>query len=216
MDDYDIPRRSSRKANGGGWFLYLIVLAAVGGGIYYFWNNGFDVKTVEKFFTTNELPSGVSDFFKKTPTGVKTFADKSQSFIKSGIDLLTEKPKEAATNVFNDVAKTATESVKKEAAQFLGLSPTSTAPTTIAIPSNISIVRPVRQNLSLLMDTDKEDISYVIDWGDKQTTRGSLIKKESKIIDHLWSEAGEYTVAVDIIGKDTGKKTFAFPVTIQK
>lgn len=211
MDEYDFPRRSRR---GGGWLLYLIVLALVGGGIYYVWNGSFDMRKVKKILDNQTISSGVSGAFEKTPEKTKAFKEKADGFIKSTIDFVTEKPKEIATNFFNDVKNTAVESARKEAAKVLG---PSIGGGGVVAPSNISIVRPARQSLSLLIDADTDEaIAYSIDWGDSRADKGLVVQKESKIIDHIWAESGDYTVKVDIEGKNTGKKSFSFPITILK
>ncbi len=212
MDDYDFPRRSKK---GSGWLLYLIVLILVGGGIYYAWNGSFDLQKTKKILDNGAISSGISSAFEKTPEKAKAFKEKADGIIKSTIDFIVEKPKEITTNFFNDVKNTAIESARKEAAKVLG--PATLGGGGTPAPSNISIVRPAKQSLSLLIDTDaSEDIAYVIDWGDSRADKGLVAQKGSKIVDHIWNESGDYVVKVDIEGKNTGKKSFSFPITILK
>ncbi len=221
-DDFQPRRSSSRK--GASWLLYLIVLAVVGGGIYYAWNNAFDFTKAKKFFDNQEISSGISGVLGKTPEKVKSWKEKMDTAIKSTVAFLTEKPKEAAVNFVQDVKDSALESARKEATKVLGLPKAIVAGSPQAgggqnagdIPSNISIVRSVRQNLSVLIDADNEDSTYAIDWGDGKTDKGSVLQKGSKTIDHLWIETGDYIVKVDVEGKAAGKKTFSFPITIAK
>lgn len=211
MDDYDFYRRPKK---GGGWLSYCIVLALVAGGIYYIWNGSFDIKKAQKILDNDLISLGVSGALEQTPGKARAFKEKADGLIKSTIGFVTEKPKEIAANLFNDVKNTAVESARKEAAKVLG--PSISGGGTGA-PSNISIVRPARQSLSLLIDADADEaIAYGIDWGDFRTDKGLVDKKGSTIIDHIWAESGDYAVKVDIEGKNTGKKTFSFPITILK
>ncbi len=210
MNDDEYPRRSRGKKGGGG-ILYLVLLVAVAGGIWYFWNSGFDIGKATRAISGESLSIGIGKLFDQTPGHAQTAKDAGASLVKSGMELLIEKPKEAVTGFANEMTKAGIEVARKELGQVLGV-PIGT----LGEQSSVSIVRPVQQNLSLLIGADVEDLLYSVNWGDKQAISGSVKKGESKSIEHFWKELGDYSILVEITGTATGKKSYTFPVTIQK
>lgn len=214
-DDY--PRDRKRSSS---WLWYTFILAAVAGSIYYSWNRSFDFAEVKKILDNKSLSSLLSETANKVPEKTKNWKEKIDAGITSGIALLTKKPKEIAGNFLTDIKNTALESARKQADQVLGVGGGGgVAPVAGgggAPPSNISIVRPARQSLSLLITAENEDISYSIDWGDTIIDTGSVVQKTNKTIEHVWAASGDYTVKVDIERKTMGKQTFVFPITILK
>lgn len=217
-DDY--PRNRERNGN---WFWYAFILAAVAGGIYYFWHKSFDFTEVKKILDNKSISSTLSGIANKVPEKTKNWKEKIDAGITSGIGFITKKPKEIAGNFLTDIKNTALESARKQADQVLGVggggggapvggSGSGGGPS----PSNISIVRPARQSLSLLITAENEDIVYSIGWGDSVTDTGSVAQKTNKTIEHVWAASGDYTVKVNIEGKTLGKQTFVFPITILK
>lgn len=205
------------------WFLYILLLAAVAGGIWYFWNGSFDVSAMKKLWNNKEISADVSGAVGKGGSQIKGWwKEKIDSGIKFGIALLTEKPKEIAGDFISDIKTTALESARKQADKALGVSGGSSTGLTAggggasAPPQNISIVRPARQSLSLLITAENEDISYTIDWGDSLADKGQVIKGSSKTVEHVWAASGEYAVKVSAEGKSAGTQTFIFPITILK
>ncbi len=210
MYDDEYPRRPSRNKGGGG-ILYIVLLAAVAGGVWYAWNSGFDMKKASRAISGDSLSIGIGKLFDTTPGKAGMAKDASASFLKSSMELLVEKPKAIVTGFAGEMAKAGIEVARKQAAQVLGV-PVGT----LGEQSSVSIVRPVQQNLSLLIGADTEDLLYSVNWGDTQAASGSVRKGESKSIEHFWSALGEYSILVEITGTATGKKSYTFPVTIQK
>lgn len=210
-DDDDIPRRKSRKSGGGSGIAFMALIVVVGAGIWYAWDKGFDTKKVKRFISGDLFKATASDTVGTTTMSVESLKDTGAALVKSSLDILIEKPKEIATGLFQDVKEVAVDSARREAAKVLGV-PVGT----LGEDPGVSIVRPVQQNLSLLLGANAEDLLYAIDWGDKEATTGSVKKGENKSIDHAWAAAGEYVITVVITGNTTGKKTYSFPVTIQK
>ncbi len=212
MNDDEYPRRSSRKkGGGGGGILYLLLLAAVAGGVWYFWNSGFDLAKASRSISGDSLSIGIGKLFDKTPGKAGMAKDAGASLLKSGMDLLIEKPKAIVTDFAGEIAKAGIEVARKEVGQVLGV-PIGT----LGEQSNVSIVRPVQQNLSLLIGADAEDLLYSVNWGDTKSVSGSVKKGEDKSIEHFWEKLGDYSILVEITGATTGKKSYTFPVTIQK
>lgn len=207
---YDDDYSRDRKRNGS-WLWYALVLAAVAGGIYYVWNRSFDFTEVKKILDNESISSALSGIVNKVPGKTKNWKEKIDASITASIGLITEKPKEIAGNFLTDIKNTALESARKQADQVLGVGGGGGVS-----PSNISIVRPARQSLSLLITAENEDIIYAIDWGDQVTDKGLVGQKTNKTIEHVWAASGEYTVKVSVDGKTTGKQTFVFPITILK
>lgn len=210
-EDDDIPRRRPRKGGGGAGIAYMGIFALVVGGVWYMWNGGFDTKKVKRLISGDLFKASAGGATTTTQGYAESIKEKSASVVQSGLDIFIEKPKEIATGLLKDVKEAAVDSARKEAAKVLGV-PVGT----LGEDPGVSIVRPVQQNLSLLMGANAEDLLYAIDWGDTQTATGSVKKGESKAIDHAWATAGEYVITVVVTGNATGKKTYSFPVTIQK
>lgn len=205
-------RKQGQKGAGASGILLVLFLAAVGGGIYWFWTKAdAGMERVKSAVTGAALVESISGFFKKTPEEKAEMKEKGDSFVQAAIGTVITKPKEAAADFFADIRKSAVESARKEATELFGV-PVGT----FNQAANVSIVRPVRQSLLLQVEADTEDLMYAIDWGDTAAVSGSVPKKSRKSVDHSWSAPGDYTVTVEITGKDSGKKTYAFPITIQK
>jgi hypothetical protein len=208
----DMPRRSKKS---GGWGAgHIAVLALVAGGIWYAWTKGMvDIKKAAKIFDigSDVSTSTIREFLGDAPEQAKDLQEKSSDIISKGFETLYEKPKDAVTSFAANVGQGALDSLRKETAQVLNL-PSPVAPGA----SSVSLVRPVRQVFSLLLEADIEPLRYVIDWGDKKTDKGDLELKQSRIMDHAWSEPGDYIISVHITGARTGKQSFVFPITIQK
>ncbi len=214
-EDDDFPRRQKRRSGGGGGSLmYLFLLVVVAGGIYYAWGGDFSAANTKKIF------KGDFSSFGKIPLGNATstakqgeiLQEKGKKFVDSAMETVLEKPKEAVTEFIEDLSKTAMETVRKEATQVLGIPATGAS----ALPSNVSIVRPTGQIMSFVVGADTEDILYTVDWGDKQTTSGTVPQKTEKTITHAWASAGDYLIAVETTGTESGKKVYSFPMSIQK
>lgn len=210
-DDDDIPRRKQRKSGGGSGIAFMAIIAVVGAGIWYAWDKGFDAKKAKRFISGDLFKAKVGETVGTTTESGVSLKDKGAAFVKSGVDMVIEKPKEIAKGFFQDVKEAAVDSARREAAKVLGV-PVGT----LGEDPGVSIVRPVQQNLSLLLGANAEDLLYSIDWGDTQTASGSAKKGESKSIDHAWATPGEYVITVIVTGNASGKKTYSFPVTIQK
>ncbi len=210
-DDDDIPRRKGRKGGGGAGIAYMGIFALILGGVWYMWNGGFDTKKAKRFISGDLFKASAGGSATTTQGYAESIKEKSASIVQSGLDIFIEKPKEIAMGFFEDVKETAVDSARREAAKVLGV-PVGT----LGEDPGVSIVRPVQQNLSLLLGANAEDLLYAIDWGDTQTASGSAKKGESKSIDHAWATPGEYVITVVVTGNTTGKKTYSFPVTIQK
>lgn len=211
-DDDDIPRRTRpRKGGGGAGIAYMGLLALILGGVWYMWDGGFDTKKVKRLISGDLFKATASETVAGTPQETESLKEKGAALVKSGLDAVIEKPKEIASGFFEDVKEAAVDSARREAAKVLGV-PVGT----LGEDPGVSIVRPVKQNLSLLLGANAEELLYAIDWGDTQTTSGSAKKGESKSIDHAWATPGEYVITVVVTGNTTGKKTYSFPVTIQK
>lgn len=210
-DDDDIPRRKSRKSGGGSGIAFMALIILVGAGIWYAWDKGFNTKQAKRFISGDLFKTKAGETVGTTTMSVESLKGKGAALVKSSLDVLIEKPKEIATGLFQDVKEVAVDSARREAAKVLGV-PVGT----LGEDPGVSIVRPVQQNLSLLLGANAEDLLYAIDWGDTQMASGSAKKGESKAIDHSWAIAGEYVITVVLTGNTTGKKTYSFPVTIQK
>ena len=212
MYDDELPRRSARGGGGGGrGILYIVFLAAVAFGVWYFWNNGFDFKKAKKAVTGQSFSQGLDNLFKGTPEKAGAFASSSKSFLTSGFDVLVEKPKEIAIDFATEVKQGALDAARKAASQTLGI-PVGTG----GEQPGVSISRPLKQALTLLIGADVEDLLYAVDWGDTKKETGSVKRKEEKPLDHLWPAAADYMITVELTGATTGKKSYTFPVTIQK
>ncbi len=213
MYDDEFPRRRERREGGGGrGILYIVFLSVVAGGVWYFWNNGFDYAKIKKAVTKGISSKSFDGLFKGAPEKAATFASSSKSFLTSGFDLLVEKPKEIATNFAKEVKTATLDAARKAASQTLGI-PVGTV---AGEQSNVSIARPLKQSLSLLVGADTEDLLYTVDWGDTKKETGSVKAKEEKLLDHFWSVVGDYVITIELTGTTTGKKSYTFPVTIQK
>lgn len=211
-DDDDIPRRGrSRKGGGGAGIAYMGLVALVLGGVWYMWGTSFDTKKAKRLISGDLFKATAGGALGEVPGGTESLKEKSTALIKSGLDAVIEKPRGIAADFFGDVKEAAVDSARREAAKVLGV-PVGT----LGEDPGVSIVRPVQQSLSLLLGANAEDLLYSIDWGDTQTTSGSAKKGESKAIDHAWATPGEYVITVIVTGNTTGKKTYSFPVTIQK
>jgi|GEM_PF-2716191 len=213
-DDDDIPRRQKRRGGESNIFAYFLLFVGVIGGIYYAWGGDFSAANTKRImkgdfssFGKISLNSGTSTI----KTG-ETLQDKGKKIIDSTLEAAVKKPKEAVTEFVQDLSSTAVESVRKEAAQVFGLSVTGVS----ALPSNISIVRPAGQLMSFVVGAESEDIIYTINWGDTQTTSGTVPQKTEKTITHSWVTAGDYLITVETVGTQSGKKIYLFPMSIQK
>lgn len=214
-EDDDFPRRHKRRSGGGGGaFMYLLLLVAVVGGIYYAWGGDFSAANTKKIFKGDFSSFGKVSFGNSTSTlkEGETLQEKGKKLVDSAIETVLEKPKEAVTDFVQDLSKTAVDSVRKEATQVFGISATGAS----GLPSNVSIVRPAGQALSFVIGTDAEDVLYTVDWGDKQTTSGTVPQKTEKTITHAWTAAGDYLITVETTGTESGKKVYSFPMSIQK
>ena len=214
-EDDDFPRRQKRRSGGGGGtFMYLLLLIAVVGGIYYAWGGDFSAANTKKIFKGDFSSFGKVSFGNSTSTlkQGETLQEKGKKLVDSAIETVLEKPKEVVTDFVQDLSKTAVDTVRKEATQVFGISATGAA----GLPSNVSIVRPVQQSLSFVIGTDTEDILYTVDWGDKQTTSGTVTQKSEKTVTHAWAAAGDYLIVVETTGTESGKKVYSFPMSIQK
>ncbi len=212
MYDDEYSRRSERKSGGGRGIVYVVFLAAVAGGVWYFWNNGFDFKVIKKAATGQSFSQVLNSLFKGTPEKAVKFASSSKSFLDSSFNFLTEKPKEIATNFATEVKTATLDAARKAASQALSI-PVGTI---AGEQSNVSIARSLKQSLSLLVGADTEGLLYAVDWGDTKKETGSVKTKEEKLLDHFWSAAGDYVITIELTGTTTGKKSYTFPVTIQK
>lgn len=194
--------------------MYILLFAAVVGGIYYAWGGDFSMANTKKI-----LKGDFSSFGKvslpvasSTIKEGETLQEKGKNLLDSAIDTVVNKPKEAVTDFIQDISKSAVDTARKEATQVFGISATGAA----GLPSNVSIVRPVQQSMSFVIGTESEDILYTVDWGDKQSTSGTVPQKTEKTVSHAWAIAGDYLIVVETTGTESGKKVYSFPMTIQK
>ncbi len=213
-EDDDFPRRQKRRSGGGGSLMYLFLLLAVIGGIYYAWGGDFSAANTKKIFKGDFSSFGKISFGNSSSTlkEGETLQEKGKKLVDSTIKTVLEKPKEAVTEFVQDLSKTTVDAVRKEATQVFGISATGAS----ALPSNVSIVRPAGQTLSFVIGTDAEDILYTVDWGDKQTTSGTVTQKSEKTVTHAWATAGDYLINVETTGTESGRKVYSFPMSIQK
>jgi hypothetical protein len=214
-EDDDFPRRQRRGPRGGGnSLIYLFLLVFVIGGIYYAWGGDFSIANTKKIFKGDFSSFGKISLGNSTSTlkQGETLQEKGKKLVDSVIEMALEKPKEVVTDFIQDLSKTAIDSVRKEATQVFGISATGAA----GLPSNVSIVRPVQQSMQFVIGTDAEDILYTVDWGDKQTTSGTVPQKSQKTVIHAWAIAGDYLITVETTGTESGKKVYSFPMSIEK
>jgi hypothetical protein len=188
----------------------LVLLGVVVGGIVWFW---YDDK-LDLFDGKFNIISG-SDFSQlaeKVTAGAKNFQMGSKSKIQELIKNAASKPTEAVGNIFHDVKDTASQSLRTQIANVLGISSANLSPV-----KHIAIVRPISQGLSLIVESGAAEINYSIHWGEGTPTTGVLGAGQQKTIDHIWQSTGDYLVTVDIESSaDQQKKTFVFPVKILK
>ncbi len=214
-EDDDFPRRQKRRSGGGGnSLMYLFLFIVVIGGIYYAWGGDFSAANTKKIFKGDFSSFGKVSFTTATSTlkEGETLQEKGKKLVDSAVETVLEKPKEAVTDFIKDISKTAVDTARKEATQIFGISATGVS----ALPSNVSIVRPAGQMMSFVVGADTEDILYTVDWGDKQTTSGTVPQKSEKTLSHAWTAAGDYLITVETTGTESGKKVYSFPMSIQK
>ncbi len=194
--------------------MYLFLFIVVIGGIYYAWGGDFSAANTKKIFKGDFSSFGKVSFNTATSTlkEGETLQEKGKKLVDSAVETVLEKPKEAVTDFIKDISKTAVDTARKEATQIFGISATGVS----ALPSNVSIVRPAGQMMSFVVGADTEDILYTVDWGDKQTTSGTVPQKTEKNISHAWAAAGDYLITVETTGTESGKKVYSFPMSIQK
>ncbi len=192
----------------------ILFLALIAGGVYWFWTKAdFEVKRAKQFLTPNGIMRAVSGIFASSSSlDAATFKEKGGLFADAAFSVVIEKPKAAATDFISSMKKAATESVRKEAVNLFGI-PVGT----LNENANVSIIRPVSQSLSFMIDAADEDLLYSIDWGDKTAiSSGSVLKQAQKVVSHAWAVSGDYSITVELVGKNSGKKSYSFPMTIQK
>ena len=213
-EDDDFPRRQKRRSGGGNGFMYLFLLVVVAGGIYYAWGGDFSMANTKRIIKGDFSSFGKVSFGTASSTAKQgeTLQEKGKKIVDSTIEIVLEKPKEVITDFIKDISKTTVESVRKEATDLFGISATGVA----GLPSNISIVRPTGQSMSFVVGAAAEDILYTVDWGDKQSTSGTVLQKTEKNISHAWTTVGNYLITVETTGTESGKKVYSFPLSIQK
>ena len=190
----------------------------VAGTIVYFWYDGkLPFLKGKSFSLMNITPTDLSSLARKTENLVKNLKSKTDLTAKNVLKTVAEKPKEIASNVVNDAKKSAVESFKNQVAEVVGITPAGSVVAENSAVKNIAIVRPVSQGLSLLVESNEENIKYSIDWGDGEKTAGDMVPKQQKTLDHIWKSAGDYSVQIEIENqKDKQKKSFVFPMKILK
>ncbi len=211
---HDEEYRPRRKQEGGGWHIMpILFLALIAGGVYWFWTKAdFEVKRAKQFLTPNGITRAFSGFFSSSSLDAVSLKEKGGSLANAAFSAVIEKPKAAATDFISSMKKAATESVRKEAVNLFGI-PVGT----LNENANVSIIRPVSQSLSFMIDAADEDLLYSIDWGDKTAiSSGSVLKQTQKVVSHAWAVSGDYSITVELVGKNSGKKSYSFPMTIQK
>lgn len=195
----------------------ILILMLVAGTIAWFWHDGKLPFLRGKSFGLNVLPSDLSGLSQKTGQLVQDFQNKGGAVLKDVFKTVTEKPKDIAINVVNEAKKGATESFKQQVAETLGIATAGPASIGESAVKNVAIVRPVNQGLSLSIEADAGAIKYSLNWGDGVVESGGLEAKQQKKIDHVWQQAGDYQVKVEIIENSSGqKKNFTFPIKILK
>ncbi len=195
------------KGSGGGFWFYLIILALIAGGIYWWWGGVPGLTERKKTtFKFENLPK----LLEKSPQSFKELKVLSEDLTQKIWKSATQTPKEFAGAIIEDVGKKAAESFKEETANVLGLAQNLG-------PNKVAIVRPVKQGLSLQLESGEEVIKYIFDWGDGQKEEGTLPAKEKKTFEHSWVEAGSYNAVVTVTNeKGEEKKSFTFPIVIYK
>ena len=196
----------SEGGGGGGWFWWLVILVLVAGGIYWWWGGVPFLSSKKISFKLADLP----ELLKKAPANLKELKVLSEDLTQKLWRGATKKPGEFAGAILEDVGKKAAESFKEQTADVLGLGQT-------LAPNKFAIVRPVRQGLSLLLESGEESIKYNLDWGDGRKEEGELAGKIKKTFEHVWEEPGDFAVVVTVTNiKGEDKKTFTFPLTVIK
>lgn len=193
------------------YWIFFVVL--VGGGIAWFWQGGdLSLLKGKSFSFSKVLPNNFADFAAKTNELLRDFKEKSDVSGKEFLSKVTDVPKDLATNIMTDVKKSVTENIKGQIAQTFGISTSGEV-----LSKNIAIVRPISQGIALFIESDNEEVKYMIRWGDGESTSGLLGSKQQKTLDHIWQFAGDYSISVDIENtKDQQKRNFIFPVKIVK
>ncbi len=195
----------------------ILVLFLVAGTIAWFWYDGQLPLLKGKSFSLNVLPSDLSGFSEKTGKMVKNIQTRGSAALKDVFKTVTEKPKDIAVNVVNDAKQSAAESFKQQVAETLGIATVGSGGAGASVIKGVAIVRLVNQSLSLSIEADENSIKYRVNWGDGVVDSGSLGSKQQNKVDHVWHQAGDYSVNVEIVDeKDDQKKSFAFPIKILK
>ena len=199
-------------------FLWVVILGLLGYGAWYAYNTWWGTGDAGKFVETTSKNIGDAAQSKAKEIGTSvasgTFSN-VKTFLGDTVGKLLSGAGEAIQNAGASLQGTSSVTVNNTYIQTpLFANGTVSQPTSSSFyipPPPATIMTKISVPLSFSINSGS---SFRIDWGDGAADdRGSIVKNEVTVINHVWDKEGDYTIKMEIWGNNS-TNTYSFPVRV--
>lgn len=173
--------------------ILLIVLAIAAGGFYFLFNKE---KIYSFLFPGKDFAAVSKNFLNDSKTN---FINKIKEAANRSKLLAEETSKNAKTGVFNFFKESVDDGVDSVGSKF-GVDIAKNQQILI-LKYSIKVGQPAYFSIKLSGENGN-NLTYEINWGENKSEKGDIKDGKTKIISHIWTNKGDYSIKLKIVGGD--------------